>query len=92
MKISYKTPFWCWIQIPFLKWKQDYRARQAQKRAIMLDNLSCEDINVMEFNGRLYISHNGVPIVRVEDLKVKAPELLVQAREDYLAWKSKFNK
>lgn len=61
------------------------------KREHNLDNLSCENINVMEFNGRLYISYRGVPIVRVDDLKVKAPELLAQSREDYLAWKAKFN-
>lgn len=32
-----------------------------------------------------------VPIVRVDDLKAKAPEILAQAREDYLAWRAKFN-
>ena len=56
-----------------------------------LVNLSCENINVTEFNGRLYISYKEVPIVRVDDLKGKAPDILAQAREDYLAWKEKFN-
>lgn len=68
---------------------QYYEARQI-KRANMLENLSCENINVMEFNGRLYVSYKGVPIVRVEDLKVKATELLAQSRVDYLNWKEKF--
>lgn len=70
--------------------EQTHQVR-AEKRSHYLDNLSCENINVMEFNGRLYVSYSGVPIVRVDDLKVKVPELLAQAREDYLLWKEKFN-
>lgn len=69
----------------------DMQANKHERRSKQLDNLSCGDINVIEFNGRLYISHKGTPIVRVDDLKVKVPELLAQAREDYLAWKDKFN-
>ena len=30
-------------------------------------------------------------IVSADDLKGKAPDILAQAREDYLAWKEKFN-
>lgn len=69
------------------------RAHEAKqsKRKQDLDNLSCEYINVTEFNGRVYIAYKGVPVVRVEDLKTKVPELLAQSREDYLAWKDKFN-
>lgn len=67
------------------------KAACQERRAKQLDNLSCKAINVIEFNGRLYISYSGVPVVRVDDLKVKVPEILAQAREDYLAWKEKFN-
>lgn len=75
----------------FKKLRDKSRAARHQKQAEYLDNLSREDINVTEFNGRLYIAYNGKPIVRVDDLKVKVPELLAQSREDYLAWKEKFN-
>lgn len=75
----------------FHKLQEDYHASRQQRRSQYLNNLSCENINIIEFNGRLYISYKGVPIVRTEDLKVKAPELLAQSREDYLAWKAKFN-
>lgn len=75
----------------FKNLREQYHTARQQKRVQHLDNLSCESINVTEFNGRLYIAYNGVPIVRVDDLKVKAPELLAQSREDYLAWKAKFN-
>lgn len=67
------------------------KAACQERRAKQLDNLSCRNINVIEFNGRLYVAYSGVPIVRVDDLKVKVPEILAQAREDYLAWKEKFN-
>lgn len=71
--------------------REQYHASRHQKRVQYLDNLSCENLNVTEFNGRLYISYNGVPVVRVDDLKGKAPDILAQSREDYLAWKAKFN-
>lgn len=71
--------------------REQYYASQYQKRVQYLDNLSCENLNVTEFNGRLYISYNGVPVVRVDDLKGKAPDILAQSREDYLLWKDKFN-
>ncbi|MCM1140775.1 MAG: hypothetical protein NC453_19570 [Muribaculum sp.] len=75
----------------FRKLREDYHESRQQKRSHYLDNLSCESINVMEFDGRVYVSYKGVPVVRVEDLKVKTPELLAQSRADYLAWKAKFN-
>lgn len=75
----------------FRKLREDYHESRQQKRSYYIDNLSCGRVNVMEFDGRLYISYKGVPIVRVEDLKVKVPELLAQSRKDYLAWKAKFN-
>ncbi len=67
------------------------QAKCQERQTKRLENISCQSINVAEFNGRLYISHDGVPIVRVDDLKAKAPEILAQAREDYLAWRAKFN-
>lgn len=71
--------------------KERSQAACQKRRAKQLENISCKSINVIEFNGRLYIAHDGVPIVRVDDLKTKAPDVLAQAREDYLAWRAKFN-
>lgn len=76
-----------WLQ----KSREQYHQTQKLKREHNLDNLSCENINVTEFNGRVYVAYRGIPVVRVEDLKIKVPELLAQSREDYLAWKEKFN-
>lgn len=71
--------------------KERSQAACQKRRAKQLENISCKSINVIEFNGRLYIAHDGVPIVRVDDLKTKASDVLAQAREDYLAWRAKFN-
>lgn len=75
----------------FIRLREEYHASKQQKRAQYLDNLSCESINVTEFNGGLHISYKGVPIVRVDDLTGKVPDILAQSRADYLAWKEKFN-
>lgn len=79
------------ISKSFRNVRERYHTAKQQKRARRLDNLSCESINVTEFNGRLYIAYSGVPVVRMDDIKVKVPELLAQSREDFLAWKAKFN-
>lgn len=71
--------------------KERSQAVCQERRTKQLENISCKSINVIEFNGRLYIAHDGVPIVRVDDLKAKAPEILAQAREDYLVWREKFD-
>ncbi len=71
--------------------KEKSKAIKKERQAKELENLSCEQINVIEFNGRLYISYKGVPIVRVDELKAKAPEILAQSREDFLLWKQKFS-
>lgn len=68
------------------------KERREEKRKRNLNKLSCTDINVVEFSGRLYIAYLGTPIVRIEDLKIKAPELLSKSRKDYLMWKELFDK
>lgn len=71
--------------------KERYQAERQERCIKQLERISCEIINVIEFNGRLYIAYDGEPIVRIDDLKAKVPEILEQAREDYLAWRAKFN-
>lgn len=77
-----------WFSAVRMRFKQSKEARYQVK----LNNHSCEAINVIEFDGRLYIAFEGIPVVRVDDIKVKAPDLLAQARADYLAWNAKFDK
>lgn len=68
-----------------------YHAARQQRREHNLDNMSRDTINVIEFNGRLYVAYRGVPVVRTDHLNSSVPELLTQSRQDYLAWKDKFN-
>lgn len=75
----------------FAKKREDHRKKQETKRKVQNELTAREDINVTEFDGRIYISYDGIPIVRVEDLKVKPTELLVQARKDFLSWQESSN-
>lgn len=67
------------------------KSRREAQRHEYLKHRSCIRLQMMEFNGKEYISFDGVPIARLENLKSKAPEFLAQAREDFVAWSEKFN-
>ncbi len=67
------------------------KARREAQRHEYLQHRSCIRLQMMEFNGKEYISFDGVPIARLENLKSKAPEFLAQAREDFVAWSERFN-
>ncbi len=71
------------------KKRESIRKNDEAMRVAYNDLTARENINVTEFDGRIYISYDGIPIVRVEDLKIKPTEFLSQARTDYLAWKEK---
>ena len=69
---------------------KDREEKQAVKKQKALERMSCEVVNVMEFDGKLYVSHNGVPVVPVESLNITVEKLLAQSRKSYLAWQTKF--
>lgn len=75
----------------FARKREIIRKKNEAMRVAYNELTARENINVTEFDGRIYISYDGIPIVRVEDLKVKPTELLAQARLDYLDWKEKSN-
>ncbi len=83
MKIIKSIKQW-WLAL-----KEARKAKLAEKEKVRLYKLSCTVINVMEFDGEMYISHDGVPIVNVNKLNIKIPELLQESRANYLVWKSK---
>ena len=68
---------------------KEYEEKQATKKQKALERMSCEVINVMEFDGKLYVSYNGVPMVPVESLNMTVEKLLAQSRKSYLAWQTK---
>lgn len=67
------------------------KARREAQRHEYLQHRSCIRLQMMEFNGKEYISFDGIPVARLENLKSKAPEFLAQAREDFVAWSERFN-
>lgn len=75
-----------WINV-----QKKEKARKEAQRHEYLQHRSCTRLQMMEFNGKEYISFDGVPVARLENLKNKAPEFLAQAREDFVAWSEKFN-
>lgn len=75
----------------WLNVQKSAKARREAQRHEYLQHRSCIRLQMMEFNGKEYISFDGVPIARLENLKSKAPEFLAQAREDFVTWSEKFN-
>ena len=57
--------------------------RQEQER------LSCETINVAEFDGQLYITCNGIPVVPVSSLNTDIADVIASSRKIYLEWINK---
>lgn len=84
MKVLSDFKQWC------LSVKERIAATRAQKRKEWLERTSCEDLQVMEFNGSEYICFHGTPVVKVDHLNIPATKLLQQARKDYIAWREKF--
>lgn len=78
----------------FMQWWSDLRTAHKEKKAIArrktLERMSCETINVTEFDGKLYLSHNDTPIVPVANLNTDVEKVLAISRQGYLAWREKF--
>lgn len=75
-------------------WVNECEARKvknAAKRAAQMERHSCTVINCMEFDGKLYVCHNGTPIIRVDRLNTEVTKAVAEARKDYIAWSAKFD-
>lgn len=63
-------------------------ARLAKQITIAGDSI----LQVKEFNGALFLSYDGVPVVRTDMLKKDITEVLKNSRADYLAFMLKESK
>lgn len=63
-------------------WKKEMKMNRETKHMNEIRKQCYDSIQVMEFNGDLYISHDGVPIVKLNDLKENHPSSLATMRED----------
>ena len=68
-------------------WHEERAARIEAERQAMLDAEARKAVQAMEYNGELYVSMNGVPLLAVFDLNETLPEAVAHARQNYKDWK-----
>jgi hypothetical protein len=68
-------------------WHERRAERIEAARQAELDAEARERVQVMEFNGELYVSVYGVPLFGVEDLKGELTEAVAHGRANYKDWK-----
>lgn len=69
------------------KWYEDFCNRRAVMEQVTLDTEAREQVQIMEHNGQLYVSVDGVPLFGVNDFKCGLMEAVVRGREMYKDWK-----
>lgn len=68
-------------------WHEQRADRIEAERQALLDAEARKAVQVMEFNGELFASVNGVPLFGVGDIKGTLPEVVANARKNYKDWK-----
>lgn len=69
------------------EWHETRAQRIEHARDVALDNEARKAVQVMEYNGELFISVNGVPLIGVQDLSGSLLETVARGRENYKDWK-----
>ena len=68
-------------------WHQERADRMQNKRQARLDAEAREAVQVMEFNGELYVSVHGIPLFGQSDLSDDLTEAVASGRKAYKDWK-----
>ncbi len=68
-------------------WHEKRAERIEAERQAQLDAEAREAVQVMEFNGRLYICVNGKPLFDIDIFKDSVVEAVAKARQNYKDWK-----
>ena len=68
-------------------WHEERADRMQNKRQARLDAEARETIQVMEFNGELYVSVHGIPLFGQSDLSDDLTEAVASGRKAYKDWK-----
>lgn len=66
------------------------KVKKILKRKKLMENECCRNFQIMEFEGKIYICYENIPVVRIEDLKKSPTEILEQSREDFVKFQNKF--
>ena len=68
-------------------WHEERADRVQNKRQARLDAEAREAVQVMEFNGELYVSVHGIPLFGQSDLSDDLTEAVASGRKAYKDWK-----
>ena len=68
-------------------WHEERADRMQYKRQARLDAEAREAVQVMEFNGDLYVSVHGIPLFGQSDLSDDLTEAVASGRKAYKDWK-----
>lgn len=68
-------------------WHEKRAERIEAERQALLDVEAREAVQVMEFNGRLYICVNGKPLFDIDIFKDSVAEVVTSGRQTYKDWK-----
>lgn len=68
-------------------WHEERADRMQNKRQARLDAEAREAVQVMEFNGELYVSLHGIPLFGQSDLSDDLTEAVASGRKAYKDWK-----
>ena len=68
-------------------WHEERADRMQNKRQARLDAEAREAVQVMEFNGELYVSVHGIPLFGKSELSDDLTEAVAPGRKAYKDWK-----
>lgn len=68
-------------------WHEERADRMENKRQAQLDAEAREAVQVMEFNGELFVSVHGIPLFGQSDLSDDLTEAVASGRKAYKDWK-----
>lgn len=68
-------------------WHEERADRMQNKRQARLDAEAREAVQVMEFNGELYVSVHGIPLFGESDFSDDLTEAVASGRKAYKDWK-----
>ena len=69
----------------YLNWRRSRKIERVNREMV---RRSKEDIQIMEYRGKMYICYKGMPIVGEEDLGSHWAEVIGRSREVYQTWLS----
>lgn len=72
-------------------WLKRRNERQAAQRTARNNRRASELVNVVEYNGELYVAYNAVPLVPIKELKGDVTKLLPYMRATFITWANTHN-